>query len=262
LPCKTKYPLSSKLCFAFFILVINSFCIRGQTTTYRQFSNEFQFTHPVAKKLALELDLASAFSDTPTDRSRLSVFTQFSSSFFVHYYYSAKWRFTGISAFFNNKYVPEIGQREYPELRLSGEAVYFINKLRNITLTRTRFEFRYIQDVNGTFEEVFRLRQQLKFTKPLNSKSIRKGTYYAMASDEIFFKTKSQVTGNDFFDRNIFSLGIGHSFTDNFQFELQYINEFVPRSNENLNFQVFQVSLNFNNPFGYIKRIIVPNKEI
>lgn len=42
---------------------------------------------------------------------------------------------------------------------------------------------------------------------------------YAFASDEIFFKTKSQVCGPDVFDRNRAALGLGFDLTADMKIE-------------------------------------------
>lgn len=230
----------------------------AQNTFYKQFWNEFQFTHPVGQAFALELDLGSSFSNTPNERSRLTKFTQFAGMTQLHYFLSAKWKLSLIAAYFTNSYVPEIGQREYPEFRFSGQGIYYFNKIKNITATRTRIDYRIIENTSGTFEDVWRYRQMFKFTKPLNSNYIRAGTFFAFVSEEVFFKTPADVTGPDVFDRNMLTIGLGYSVTDDLQIDIDLTNEFVPRSGGNTINNAVQFNLNLNNPFGYIERIFHP----
>jgi hypothetical protein len=251
--------LSRLLFFAFgmpFILVINYG--KAQNTSYNQFWNEIQFTHPFAQGYALEIDLGSSFSNTPEQRSRLAVFTQFVSTVQLHHFYTAKWKFSCMGAYFSNSYVPEIGQREYPEIRLSAQAMYYFNKIKNITLTRGRIEYRIIENSNAEFENVLRYRQMFKFTKPLNSNYIRAGTFFAFVSEEVFIKTPADITGPDVFDRNMLTLGVGYSFTDDLQMDVDYTNEFAPRTTGNLMYHAVQFNLTLNNPFGNIEKIFQP----
>jgi hypothetical protein len=249
-----------------FKLLLAFFCAysfqgyNAQNTFYKQFWNEVQFTHPLGQAFALELDLGSSFSNTPDDRSRLSKFTQFAGTAQLHYFFSAKWKMSAVAQYFTNSYVPEIGQREYPEFRFSGQAMYYFNKIKNITATRGRIEYRIIENSSGVFEDVFRYRQMFKFTKPLNSNYIRAGTFFAFVSEEVFFKTQANVTGPDVFDRNMLTLGIGYSFTDDLQIDVDLTNEFSPRQGGNTVNNAVQFNLNLNNPFGYIERIFHPAK--
>lgn len=238
-----------------------SFNLHAQNTFYRQFWNEFQFTHPLAQQYALEVDLGSSFSNTPTDRSRISVFTQFAASVQLHHYVSAKWKLSFISSYFSNSYVPEIGQREYPEFRTMAQANYYINKIKNITVTRGRIEYRLIENASGVFEGVPRYRQMFKFTKPLNSNYIRAGSFFAFISEEVFIKAPSDITGPDVFDRNMLTLGIGFAFTDDLQMDVDFTNEFVPRTGGNFIYNALQFNFTLNNPFGHIEKIIHPTPK-
>jgi len=257
---KIKLIPGNKFTLAFFcVFVLQSF--RAQNTTYHQFWNEFQFIHPLTQRYALEADVSSSFSSPPEQRNRLSAFTQYAVTMQLHQFYSAKWRFSLLSAYFSNYYVPEIGQREYAEIRFSAQAMYFFNKIKNISLTRARVEYRMIENADGQFENVMRYRQFFKFTKPLNSNYIRSGTFFAFASEEVFFKTPADLTGPDLFDRNMLTLGIGYAFTDDLQMDVDYTNEYVPRGSGNIINHALQFNLTLNNPFGYIEKIFHSNTK-
>lgn len=221
----------------------------SQNTVYHQFWNEFQLTHPIADKFAIEVDLANNFSDTPEDKSIFSTHTQFSSVFMLNYYYTAKWRFSLMSAYFSNYSVPEIGQRQYPEYRTTAQANYFFKKIGYILQTRTRIEYRLIKNTEGKFEDVLRYRQQLKYTQPFNSKFIRQGTYFGFVSDEVFFKTPSNISGQDIFDRNMLTLALGYAISDNIQIDLDYTFEYAPRKDVDISTYAIQLNFTINNPF-------------
>jgi hypothetical protein len=247
--------------FLFFLTLFFSLGLqysKSQTTSYKQFWNEFAFTHPVSQKNAIELDLGSSFSNTPDERSRLSEITQLSLIFQFHHFLSAKWKLTFFTGYYSNTYVPEIGQREYPEWRFSAQAVYYFNKIKNVTTTRGRVEYRLIENTSGVFENVTRYRQMFKFTKPLNTNYIRGGTFFAFVSEEVFIKTPSNISGPDVFDRNMFTIGVGHAFTDDLQMDVAYTNEYIPREGGNIMNNALQFNLTLNNPFGYIERIFHP----
>lgn len=238
------------------------FRTQSQNTEYKQFWNEIQFVQPLKQTYALEADLSSSFSNTPDERSRLSAFTQFAGTVQLHQFLSAKWKLSYVTAYFSNSYVPEIGQREYPEIRFAAQAVYFINKIKNITLTRGRIEYRLIENTAGVFESVPRYRQMFKFTKPLNSNYIRAGSFFAFVSEEIFIKAPSDITGPDVFDRNMFTLGIGFAFTDDLQIDVDYTNEFAPRTGGNFIYNALQFNVTLNNPFGYFEKIFHPKNQL
>jgi hypothetical protein len=93
----------------------------------------------------------------------------------------------------------------------------------------------------------------IKYTKPLNGKVLRKGIVYLAASEELFFKPDAKSTGVTFFDRNRFELGGGYMVTDDFQVELTYVNEFVPRDNGNEIYNIVSLTVTFNNLLSHIK---------
>ena len=96
-----------------------------------------------------------------------------------------------------------------------------------------RMEARFMTDESGVYEDSYRYRQMLKYIKPLNSQVLRQGVFYAVTWDELFFRTISKNTGFKYFDRNMFAIGGGYLITDDFQVELTYTHEFIPRDNGN-----------------------------
>lgn len=144
--------------------------------------------------------------------------------------------------------MPEIGQRQYPEIRFSVQGIYFFKKLGYILQSRTRLEYRLIQNTDQQFEDVFRLRERIKYTKAFKRAYIREKTFYMTVSDEVYIKSPSNITGQQIFDRNEASAGVGYAFTLNVSAELYYINQFLPRPTGNDVIHAVQLSLIINNP--------------
>jgi len=122
-------------------------------------------------------------------------------------------------------------------------------------------KYRNIKNEDDEYENVFRYRQQIKYIQPLNSKFLRAGVVYAIASDEVYFKSGAKVTGESFFDRNRLNIGAGYLFTDDFQVELTYCNEYLPRHNGNQMTNAASLTVTFNNLIRNLKKKIEAKKH-
>ncbi|WP_264535114.1 DUF2490 domain-containing protein [Flavobacterium sp. N1736] len=218
-----------------------------QTKTYGQSWNEIQFNNTINEKWSTELDLANSYSSTESSSNIFQNNIQRSFRGWGHYYLSPRWKLSTFLAYYDNKDVPEIGQFKSPEWRFALQGIYYFHKTGYTLSTRARIELRHMRNGDDDYENVLRYRQQIKYIKPLNSKILREGVFYAIASDEIFFKSGTKVTGLSFFDRNRFNLGGGYLFTDDIQLELTYANEYLPRDNENQIVNAAALTLTFNN---------------
>ena len=245
--------------YIFFLLIVFASNARGQTTTYNQFWNEFTFTKPLKGKWALELNLGQSYTSTGENINIFSRNAQFYPRIWAHFNATARWKVSLFYAYFFNQYVPEIDQREYTESRIALQGIYYIKKVRYTLSTRVRFEDRHIENTDGYNEGVYRFRGQIKLLYPFNSKFIRKNTVYGIGSDELFFKTSSNVTGSQVFDRNRLTLGAGYSLTDDVQVELTYVNEYLPRPNGNEIVNALQLNFSFNNLFSNLKKKLTKN---
>ena len=230
-------------CFAFVPQLV------AQDETYRQFCGELDLTRAINDKWAGEVIVGSVFSNTPSQTKVLQTNVQKYFQGWGHYFFSSRWKFSGMAAYYYNQDVPDIGQYLSKEWRFALQDIYYFHKVRYTTSTRGRLEMRYMQDEEGVYDMKFRYRQQFKYQKPLNSAVFRKGVVYILAYDEIFLKPNSKSEGITFFDRNYLSLGGGYLFTDDIQVELSYGNEFLPRDNGNQIYHSVTVSLLFNNLF-------------
>jgi hypothetical protein len=244
------------LFFIFFFLVSIHLTVSGQTEKYKQFWNEFQFTRTLSDKWVSEINLGSAFSNTPAENNILKTNVQRNLRIWGHYYYSPRWKFSSFLAYYYNKDIPDIGQYESPEWRFALQGIYYFHKICYTLSTRMRTELRFIRNQDLVYEDVYRYRQQIKFLKPINSQLLRKGVFYFVSSDEIFVKSAAKTTGLTFFDRNRFATGAGYIITDNFQVELTYVNEYMPRDNYNQLYHAFSLSITFNNFLTNLKKKI------
>lgn len=240
-------------CLFVILMITNSY---GQNTTYGQFWNEIQFNQTLSKKWSTEIDLATTYSSTESSSNLFENTIQRSLRGWAHYYYSSRWKLSGSLAYYSNKDVPEIGQFESPEWRFDLQGIYYFHKTGYTLSTRMRTEFRHMKNQDDDYENVFRYRQQIKYLQPINSKILREGVIYAVASDEVYLKSGAKVTGESFFDRNRFNIGAGYLFTDDIQIELSYCNEYLPRNNGNQTTNAASLTISFNNLIRNLKKKI------
>lgn len=233
----------------------------GQTTKYNQFWGEVQFNRTLSEKWSTELNLGTSYSSTESSPNIFDQNTQRSLRGWAHYYLSPRWKLSSFVAFYNNKDVPEIGQFQSPEWRFALQGIYYFHKTGYTFSTRLRTELRHMKNQDDTFENVLRYRQQIKYIKPINSKVLREGVIYAIASDEIFLKSGTKVTGQSFFDRNRLNIGAGYLFTEDTQIELTYANEYLPRNDNNQIVNAVSLTLTFNNLLKNINKKILHKPE-
>jgi hypothetical protein len=225
-------------------------------TSYTQFSNEVDLVRTISDRWSAELDISNTFSNTPTEKRILKTKVSGFAIAWAHYQFSPRWKFSSFLGYFLNKDVPEIGQYQAPEWRLALQGRYYFHKVGYTLNADMRAELRFIADEEGVFEDIYRYRQKLKFLKPLNSQMLRQGVVYIFASEEIILRSKAKETGMRYFDRNLFSVAAGYLFTDDLQLELAYVNEFLPRDDGNLIYNVVSVTLTVNNLARKVSKLI------
>lgn len=235
------------------IIAVTNSLVFGQTNSYSQFRNEFGLTRAIFKKSAMEFNFGQTWTSTPSHNSMFAENSQVYIRGWMHYYFNARWKFSGFLAYYQNKNVPEIKQDKAPEIRPALQAIYFFKKVPYTLNARMRIENRNIKNDNDKYETNFRLRCQLRCIYPLNSKMIHQGTVYAYGAEELMFKTSNGAGVYQVFDRNRFTLGGGYSISDDIQVEITYVNEFLPRPEVNEVINALQANMYFNNPFQNIK---------
>ena len=253
----TDYKVKSALLLLLFMILF-TFSLKAQSKSYNQLSNEFQFAHTVNDKWSLEVWFGSAFSSTDNEKRVLKTNIQRYVIAWGNYYLTPRWKLSSSLAYFYNKDVPDIGQYLSPEWRFTLQGIYFFHKTRYTLSTRMKAELRYIMNADSVFEFKYRYRQMVKFMIPLNSKVFRKGVFYFLSTEELFFKPDAKSTGVTFFDRNRFEVGGGYNITDDIQVEATYVNEFLPRDDGNQIYNCLALTFTFNNLLLNLKKTIFP----
>ncbi len=95
-----------------------------------------------------------------------------------------------------------------------------------------------------------RFRFQIKAVYPLLFFKIKNNSVYLFGSEEIYFKTKSAVSGPEFFDRNRITGGFGLPLNDNMQIEASYACDIMPRTVNDKVVNAFQLNFIYSNIFS------------
>ena len=250
--------------FYTFLLLIITLKVHSQTDKLNQFWNQYIFNKDLSNDWSLELDIGLTTSSIPDDRNIFHNMTQIYGRGWVHYKPAERWKVSFFYAYYFNKNVPELNQREAPEVRFAVQGLYRIIKEARFKLNvRARFEDRHMRNEDGYFEAVGRYRFQIKTVYVLSSNETSRGELYAFMSDELFFKTKSKVSGSEVFDRNRLGAGLGYFLSDNIQVEVSYANEIMPRTQTDKLVNALQINVIFNNFFpNLIKSFAAKRTEL
>jgi hypothetical protein len=229
----------------------------AQSTSSTQFSNELRFARAIAKRWTGELTFTNAWMPSPPAAGLFNRYSQWAVGAWGHNYIAPKWRLSGGFFYYRKIEQEEPDQLKSNEFRLSGQASYYIKKIGYTVTSRSRVEWRFIENSDADYNSVVRLREQLKLIVAINGKSIRQGIFYGFGSEELFFKTPSDVNGDEFFDRNRFEIGAGYAVTNDMSIELYYTNEFVPRETNEMN-HIINLDFNFKNLISNIRKRLSP----
>ncbi|OXA82025.1 Protein of unknown function [Flavobacterium aquidurense] len=237
------------LSFFYFVCAVSS----AQTDNLNQFWNQYDFTRDLSQNWVLQGDAGFVSSSTPDDPNMFHGITQYYLRGWIHYYAFEKWKFSAFISNYSNKNVPELNQKQAREFRTALQATYSLYQSAAVKINlRARFEDRHMQTDENYMEAVERLRFQVKAVCPLSTLGVKVKKMYVFASDELFFKTKSQVSGPEVFDRNRAMVGCGFAFSEDIKIEAAYANEIMPRSGTDKLVNAFQVKGVFNNIFSHL----------
>lgn len=225
----------------------------GQSSSATQFSNELKFVRPLAKRWSGELDFTNVWMPSPPADGLVDQYSQWSLGGWGHNYIAKRWRISAGLFYYHKLESSEPAQTKSNELRLGGQGNYYVKRIGYTITTRSRLEWRNIQNSEGNYNSVLRLRQQVKVVIPFNAKSIRAKVIYGFSSEEVFLKTPSDVSGDEIFDRNRFEIGGGYAITNDINVELYYANEFLPGEINQIN-SIINIDLIFNNLVNNIRK--------
>jgi hypothetical protein len=219
-----------------------------------QFTNEYQFNRVIGKSTAIEFNLSHDYTSGINETNPFYKSSQVSGHLWIHHFAPEKWKLSASLAYIYNKDVPEITNKRSSEIRFSAQGIYYIAK-KDFTLTnRLRIEDRILGDENSNLDIVFRFREMVKLVYPISIIKFGKGSLYSIASEEVIFKTKGSTTGEGFFDRNRITAGLGYSFSDAIQFELTYVNEYLPRNTKDKMFNAISTTIIFNDLISVLRK--------
>lgn len=237
-----------------FFMLFLGFQSIAQTEKENQFTNEYQFNRVIGTKTAIEFNLAHAYTSGINETNPFYKSSQISGRLWMHYYTLKKWKLSGFVAYLYNRDVPEITQKKSSEIRFAAQAIYYFIKKDYVLTNRIRIEDRILEQSNASLEVVFRFREMVKLIYPISIVKFGKGSLYSISSEEVVFKTNGSTTGEDAFDRNRLTLGLGYSFSDAFQFELTYMNEYLPRNTNDKMYNSISTTIIFNDLISVLRK--------
>lgn len=237
-----------------YLFLLTGFAVYSQTRSYNQFWNEYSFTDDISSKWAFEWAGGFRTSDVPDSDNPMSQIIRIYGRAGFRYYTSTRWKLGAYYWYIFNRDVPELSQEKAPEMRMTLQANYALLRKRFKTNLRGTIEDRHLKNSERNFESVTRFRIQAKAVYPLTAPVIKDNVLYGFVSDEVMFKTKSSVSGNTFFDRNRVNAGLGYSFINDFQVEVSYLNDYLPRPHVTKVYHAAQVNVIFTNIFHDLKK--------
>ncbi len=243
----------NRITFLIIGFFLGQYCY-AQTQKRNQFENTYEFNKVIGKKTALEINLNHLYTSSDNENNPFENNSRVSGWLWLHYFASKKWKISTNIGYVYNHDVPEINQKQLPEIRLSAQGIYYFIKKDYVLTNRLRIEDRILTTEDSGFDVIFRLREMVKLVYPISVIKFGKGSLYGIVSDEVFFKTKSQLTSDETFDRNRFTVGLGYSFSDAFQFELTYLNDYIPRSTNDRIHNTLGTRLIFNDIISILRK--------
>ena len=100
------------------------------------------------------------------------------------------------------------------EFRLGIQDLFFYKVGRAVMQHRTRYEFRFFDDLPNTQ----RIRYRIQLALPLNKHDFKKGGIIWIINNEIFINTYPKLQYN----QNRLYTSLGYNFTDNFNLQMGY----------------------------------------
>ncbi len=238
-------------------LLIYLFSVFGfaQTTKETQFRNKISLSQQINARWTTDLDLGKNWTKNDYEtQNNASYLNQLYARVWGHYQQNDHWRFSSFLGYFYNMNSTDDKQPNFSEIRLALQSIYYFHRPDYVLSSRLRVENKFVENLENQFDATVRLRLQLSFVYPFNGRFVQKGVFYALTSDELFFKLITPNSGSQFFDRNRFSAGFGYAFLNSFKMELSYVNEYIPRPSNTRMENVLQVNLIFSNLIPVVKK--------
>ena len=227
-----------------------------------QLWSEADISGRITKKLLYQFDIQYARQGSSAEINLFKYNSQLTIRPWLHYFVKPTLRLSGFAGIWYNYSILDVGAREYPEWRTAEQITIYSPKNKFTIQNRFRLEERFIKDRTGNFENVLRVRYQLKCVTPITSHTPEtKGASYVVGFDEFFVNGGSNVTGHSLFDQNRIFIGYGYYITDDLVLETGYFNQFQLESNDkefDVN-HVWQITLYINNFFNKVVNNTTPD---
>lgn len=208
-----------------------------------------EFTRPLGKKWVGELDLISIHVSTPENKNPYAKWDQIAARYWIHHNLNKRWKVSYFVTFYNSFQIKENDQVKSQEWRTGPQGIYYIHRRGEDKLTtRGRFEVRFIENSGQMYNVSYRYRQMVKYLKPISKPAKNENRWYSFVMDEIFLNVFNDP--EETVDRNRFTIGFGHSFSKDFQIEVSYRNEFLPRKEHYKMYNQLFTSVTINNLYA------------
>ena len=230
--------------------------VYGQTKSYNQFWNDFQFVTPIKGKWSNEINIGQVWTSLSGDDDPFHSNAQLYARVWLHYSLS-KFKLSVFTGYNHNPEIKLMGQDGLPEIRSAVQGIYYFKKTPFTLSGRLRIEDHLDRRIEQGFDESFRVRSQVKLTQTLNATEIAKGSVYLVASEEVFTQTAADVFEYPRFGSNRLTIGCGYAFTNDFLVEMDYSNDYYPNKNHQLSYHTVQVNFSCYNWLKNLKNTLL-----
>ena len=236
-------------------IVITSFTINAQTTDTKAVQNNYWFSysgnHKLSEKWGLNTDLQWRRSENLNHPMQNVMLFGLDYKCNKNIAASAGYSFIKIYAYgdFSKEIPAKYNQYDaIQNLIWEQLAIKHSNIGRFLLDSRFRLEQRWIQNkvlnsdgqyvldnetISGTNAEPIKFRQRLRYRYrvqlPINNTELKDNTLFLVVSDEIFVNIGKGTAAN-IFDQNRLALGLGWRFTNDFNIQAAYMNQFIEKS--------------------------------
>ncbi len=236
-----------KYCWLLFIClwVSTAYAQDKRVNNTTQLWSEIDLFGRISKKWKWQCDVQYSWQSQYEQTDFMHYDEQSNIRTWVHYYPIPTIKLSAFVGWWYNDPIPEVGAREYPEIREALQAQFYKIWGLNTISNRFRTELREVKDRSDVFEPVLRYRYMFKYLRLLHHKTYDKNSIYGIFSNEFFLNGESKVTGYKPFDQNRMFVGIGYNITDDIGVETGYFNQFQHHTHD-INFDsnhIWQVTL-------------------
>lgn len=231
-----------------FLFFISELSAQSQDSKTNVTELQFTFRTGLYKRFSLSYDLFASGNDDEVKKQT----SQTGHRVALNYTLKSGYIYSLIFDKLENYEIKELDTTTYNEYRYSIQ----FSKIKALTRFsishRLKTEYRFIENSEHNYVDVFRVRYKWGTITPINKRILMKGVFYNFTGIEAYFNTGSSVTGYNFFDKLSLNIGAGYCFTDNIRLEFDYSFGYRIKSDaiSNENIHTYNFCLMFNNLFS------------